>query len=160
MVRDVMGRVGYVPASSLMAERPPTTPGVVFAGCVHSPIEATIEPCRERAQVQYTSCHDVCEADDDPSSCFERCNVQLQECLAGCDHGPCLLINEKLHKCVKPEDVVKILADAENDRIPFERSGLFDPPDELRNKAGTVEAVQDAPPADVPSDAEETTGKD
>lgn len=55
-------------------------------------------------------------------------SLVTEECLAGCDHGPCLLVGEKLHKCVKPEDVSRILADAENDRIVFDRSDLFDPP--------------------------------
>ncbi len=51
-----------------------------------------------------------------------------EECLAGCDYAPCMLINEKLHKRVKPEDVARILADADNDRIAFQRSDLFDAP--------------------------------
>ncbi len=49
-----------------------------------------------------------------------------EECLAGCDHGPCMLINEKLHKCVRPEDVDRILDDPDNDRLDMERSDLFD----------------------------------
>ena len=53
-----------------------------------------------------------------------------EECLAGCDHAPCLLINERLHKRVRPEDIAGILGDAENDRVHVPRSGLFDaPPD-------------------------------
>ena len=55
-------------------------------------------------------------------------SLVTEECLAGCDHGPCMLINEKLHKRVKPEDVARILADANNDRIAIERSDLFDAP--------------------------------
>jgi len=51
-----------------------------------------------------------------------------EECLACCEYGPCLLINEKLHKCVKPEDVAGILADSNNDKIDPPRSDLFDPP--------------------------------
>ncbi len=55
-------------------------------------------------------------------------SLMTEECLACCDHGPCLLINEKMHKRVKPEDVAKILADPDNDKIDVERSDLFDPP--------------------------------
>jgi len=55
-------------------------------------------------------------------------SLATEECLAGCDHGPCLLINERLHKQVKPDDVKGILDDPENDRLPFERSPLFDAP--------------------------------
>jgi NADH-quinone oxidoreductase subunit E len=50
------------------------------------------------------------------------------ECLAACDHAPCLLINEKLHKRVRPEDVKRILTDEMNDAIEFPRSTLFDAP--------------------------------
>lgn len=53
-------------------------------------------------------------------------SLVTEECLAGCDHAPCLLINEKLHKRVKPQDVAKLLADADNDRIAVPRSDLFD----------------------------------
>lgn len=55
-------------------------------------------------------------------------SLTTEECLAGCDYAPCLLINERLHKRVKPQDVAAILADAENDRITVERSPLFDAP--------------------------------
>ncbi len=55
-------------------------------------------------------------------------SLVTEECLAGCDHAPCLLINEKLHKCVKPEDVGRILADADNAKIEPPRSELFDAP--------------------------------
>ena len=55
-------------------------------------------------------------------------SLVTEECLAGCDHAPCLLINEKLHKRVKPQDVAKLLADPNNDRIHVERSDLFDAP--------------------------------
>ena len=59
-----------------------------------------------------------------------RYSLVTEECLAGCDHGPCLLINEKMHKRVKPGDVERILADANNDRLAFPRSTLFDAPPE------------------------------
>lgn len=49
-----------------------------------------------------------------------------EECLGVCEFAPCLLINEKLHKNVKPEDVPRILADPNNDRIEVERSELYD----------------------------------
>ena len=55
-------------------------------------------------------------------------SLVTEECLAGCDYAPCLLINEKLHKRVKPSEVQKILADAANDEIEPQRSDLFDAP--------------------------------
>ena len=56
-------------------------------------------------------------------------SLMTEECLAACDHGPCMLINERLHKRVRPEDVAAILADPDNDRVSMERSTLFDPPE-------------------------------
>ena len=55
-------------------------------------------------------------------------SLVTEECLAGCDHAPCLLINEKLHKRVNPQDVAKLLAEGSNDRISVPRSDLFDAP--------------------------------
>jgi NADH-quinone oxidoreductase subunit E len=55
-------------------------------------------------------------------------SLMTEECLALCDNAPCLIINEKVHRRVKPEDVAAILADADNDRVTMERSDLFDPP--------------------------------
>ena len=63
-------------------------------------------------------------------------SLMTEECLAGCDHGPCMLIGEKMHKRVKPEDVARILADADNDRIEFERSTLFDAPTGAEDAGG------------------------
>lgn len=77
-------------------------------------------------------------------------SLLTEECLAACDHGPCLLINEKLHKCVKPEQVAKLLKDAKNDQIAFPRSELFSKPpakpadsDDLP-KTSDVKEMQDA----------------
>lgn len=55
-------------------------------------------------------------------------SLMTEECLAQCDNAPCLIINEKTHKRVKPQDVAAILADVHNDRVAMERSDLFDPP--------------------------------
>jgi NADH-quinone oxidoreductase subunit E len=55
-------------------------------------------------------------------------SIAVEECLAGCDHAPCMLVNERMHKCVKPEDVASILADEHCDRHDIPRSSLFDPP--------------------------------
>lgn len=63
-------------------------------------------------------------------------SLVTEECLACCDHGPCLLINEKLHKCVKVEDVGRILADNNNDKIGTKRSNLFDAPASEGNSKG------------------------
>ena len=71
-------------------------------------------------------------------------SLHTEECIAGCDHAPCLLINERLHKKVKPEDVAAILADPDNDRLDVPRSDLFDAPRESRRPAArAAEAAAD-----------------
>ena len=62
-------------------------------------------------------------------------SLVTEECLAGCDYAPCLLINERLHKCVKPADVASLLADPDNDKIDVARSDLFDAPKEEKAPA-------------------------
>jgi NADH-quinone oxidoreductase subunit E len=69
-----------------------------------------------------------------------------EECLAACDHAPCLLVNEKLHKSVKADAVPKLLKDPKNAEIAFPRSTLFDKPE------ATAEAK--GPPPAKPAAAE------
>ena len=55
-------------------------------------------------------------------------SLQTEECLAACDHAPCMQINEKMHKCVKVEDLDRILGDPDNDKLEMPRSDLYDAP--------------------------------
>ena len=55
-------------------------------------------------------------------------SLMTEECLAACEHAPCMQINEKMHKCVRVEDLDRILADQENDKLDIPRSDLFDAP--------------------------------
>lgn len=55
-------------------------------------------------------------------------SFMTEECLAGCDHAPCMLINEKLHKRVRVEDLERLLADPDNDKLDIPRSDLYDAP--------------------------------
>jgi NADH-quinone oxidoreductase subunit E len=57
-----------------------------------------------------------------------RYTLMTEECLAACDHAPCMLVNERMHKSLKGEDVASILADSDNDNLAMPRSDLFDPP--------------------------------
>lgn len=57
-------------------------------------------------------------------------SFMTEECLAACDHAPCLLINEKMHKCVKVEELERILADPHCDKLDIPRSELYDAPRE------------------------------
>lgn len=70
-------------------------------------------------------------------------SLVTEECLAGCDHAPCLLINERLHAKVRPEDVAKLLDDDENDRIAAKRSDLFDAPPDVRETEGVPRGGDD-----------------
>ncbi len=55
-------------------------------------------------------------------------SLMTEECLAGCDHAPCMLIGEKLHKRVRVEELDRILSDPNNDKLNVPRSELFDAP--------------------------------
>ncbi len=74
--------------------------------------------------------------DEHQTTADGRYSLRTEECLAGCDHAPCLLINEKLHKRVRPEDVARILEDEDNDRLDVPRSDLFDAPPETEGATG------------------------
>ncbi len=69
-----------------------------------------------------------------------RYTLMTEECLASCDHAPCMMVNERMHKSVKDEDVAPILADADNDKLAMERSDLFDPPG---HEAAELETTSD-----------------
>jgi NADH-quinone oxidoreductase subunit E len=64
--------------------------------------------------------------DEHGTTADARYSFVTEECLAGCDYAPCMLVNEKLHKRVSPDDVDGILDDPNNDRLDIERSDLFD----------------------------------
>jgi NADH-quinone oxidoreductase subunit E len=72
-----------------------------------------------------------------------RYTLMTEECLAVCDHAPCMLVNERTHKCVKSEDVAAILADADNDKLAMPRSDLFDPPGHETSDLETTSDVEE-----------------
>lgn len=55
-------------------------------------------------------------------------SLMTEECLAACEYAPCMLINERMHKCVRVEDLDRILADPNNDKLDVPRSDLYDAP--------------------------------
>jgi NADH-quinone oxidoreductase subunit E len=55
-------------------------------------------------------------------------SFMTEECLAACDHAPCLMVNEKMHKRVTPEDLNRILGDPNSDKLDVPRSDLYDAP--------------------------------
>jgi NADH-quinone oxidoreductase subunit E len=52
------------------------------------------------------------DVDEHGTTADGKYSLATEECLAGCDHAPCLLINEILHRQVRPQDVGKLLSDA------------------------------------------------
>jgi len=55
-------------------------------------------------------------------------SFMTEECLARCDHAPCLLINERTYKRVTLEELDRILEDPDCDRLEIPRSDLYDAP--------------------------------
>ena len=71
-------------------------------------------------------------------------SLVTEECIGACEHGPCMLVGERLHSRVKPEDVPRLLSDAGNDRLEVPRSDLYDGPASV--KAAAEEATGMAGP--------------
>jgi len=53
-------------------------------------------------------------------------SLMTEECLGQCEDAPCVLIGERKHRHVRPEDVPTILADPNNDKVDIPRSDLYD----------------------------------
>ena len=94
----------------------------------------TIVACRSLA-CQLLGADDVIAAikeqlqiDEHETTADGEYSFTTEECLGACEYGACLLINEKLHKCVCAGQVAEILRDPVNDRLEIERSDLYDAP--------------------------------
>lgn len=86
VVRDLMGRVGYLPRWSVVRVRPAVEPTVGFADCTVSPLEANYEACVQRAYSQRDRCTVDCP-DTQGSACQALCDGFLATCLRGCRTG-------------------------------------------------------------------------
>lgn len=62
-------------------------------------------------------------------------SFMTEECLGVCEGAPCMLINERVYAGVKPEDIERILADPDNDRLDVPRSDLYDAPKAAEHSA-------------------------
>ncbi len=63
-------------------------------------------------------------------------SLMTEECLGACEHGPCMLINERLHARVTPDDVPRILADPDCDKVDLPAGASPQP--EPKEKRGGV----------------------
>lgn len=71
-------------------------------------------------------CKNVLGIGDHETTPDGRYSLMTEECLAACDHGPCMMVNEKMHKCVDPAQVRTILENDANDKLDVPRSELYD----------------------------------
>lgn len=72
------------------------------------------------------ACKEVLGIDEHQTTADGKYSLATEECLAVCDHAPCMYVNEKCYKRVKPDQVRAILADPHNDRLDVPRSDLYD----------------------------------
>lgn len=84
LVRDSLGRVGYVRARDLGSSAPQALPSQPFADCVRAPVPGATEICQRRAQDQFEDCRKVCRRADD-ASCADHCQKRFADCLGTCE---------------------------------------------------------------------------
>ncbi len=84
MVRDQLGRAGYVRVVALKPEAPPPVPGQPFVDCRRAPIEDSIERCQGRSQEQFEACRGAC-AGAAEASCLDHCQKRFNECMRTCE---------------------------------------------------------------------------
>jgi NADH-quinone oxidoreductase subunit E len=141
VVQDALGCVGWQ-AMAEIAELLELNPSDVFDAVTfytyfwtHPRGEKTVTVCRSiacevlGAGAVLDECKRVLGIGEHETTADGKFSLQTEECLAVCDHGPCMFVNEKCHQRVKPEDVRRILEDPESDRIDVPRSTLFDGPE-------------------------------
>jgi len=85
LVRDTVGRAGYVLTRGLRDAPPPSVPGQAFADCERAPIEASSERCQHRAQEQFDSCRKACSSLSEEPSCLEHCQQRFANCATTCE---------------------------------------------------------------------------
>lgn len=105
VVRDFMGRVGYVPAWSVTAGTVEVAPDRPFADCVVGPLETGPDRCVQRAHAQSDTCRIGCDTRSESPACRAGCDAQLAQCLRHC-RGEVSPIRRKA-SAPTPEDIVE-----------------------------------------------------
>lgn len=105
LVRDAMGRAGFVPAMSLSEQALPSPPERPFAECKRAPVEADVSRCQGRAQEQFDSCRNVCGASADETTCLTHCQTRFGDCMRTCEGEAAQLLapSAKEPKMVEPD---------------------------------------------------------
>lgn len=81
LVRDALGRAGYIEGQALAVEPPQPKPDQAFAGCRQAPVDPDLTACQVRAGAQLERCKEGCDSE----SCQRGCDNRFSECMAGCD---------------------------------------------------------------------------
>lgn len=81
LVRDALGRAGYIEGQALAVEPPQPKPDQAFAGCRQAPVDPDLTACQVRAGAQLERCKDGC----DSTGCQRGCDNRFSDCMAGCD---------------------------------------------------------------------------
>ncbi len=133
LVRDDMGRSGYVVDAQLVDDPPAVNPGQPLAGCWQSPLEESPERCQARAQRQFSSCRMSCGdgAGTEGAACLDHCQERFTACLQGCDGAP------DVAAAPVPEPT-PILGDGQAQAVapaPEDRGEVTPPPPATKKKA-------------------------
>lgn len=87
LIRDPIGRVGYVLKAYLASDPKPLDPNDAFTRCRRRLNETDEVACAGRARTQQSSCETQCEVGELGESCIEKCQGHFDRCLVGC-RGP------------------------------------------------------------------------
>lgn len=81
LVRDALGRAGYVQSQTLTTTAPKIAAGQKFVACRQAPIDGDLAACQARASAQLDRCQEQCR----DAGCPRDCESRFSDCMAGCD---------------------------------------------------------------------------
>jgi len=138
MIQDDVGYISW-PAMNEVAELLEISPSDVFDTVsfynhfwAHPAGEKVVMVCRSiscevlGAGEVLDECKKVLGIGEHQTTPDGKYSLMTEECLAACDHGPCLFVNERTFKKVKPSEVRFILEREDNDKLSVPRSDLYD----------------------------------
>ncbi len=84
LVRDMLGRAGYVRMKALQQSAPPSVLGLPFVDCQRAAFDPNGTLCQERGNEQLELCNDACGKAVDEENCRGDCRKLHFECRAIC----------------------------------------------------------------------------